>query len=270
MPSPTSVSPERLNAWATGRGILDSSVANAEALWWAFAVARGHRVVDDPAWLVVDAGNDVVGTRVILRAPVAGALQLESLHRLIEGASRPVTVEDPFASIDLHAQGLVPRSLSVMGAGPLTPDAIPNEDRPDITVCRVQGNEGQLLDADQIVVAGFPRPTTDQAYRPGRMLPVGLLQMPDVSVFVADFLGAPCGACMTVKDTHGVGGVYWVAVLAEHRRAGIGRALMLAAMTELAGLPMVLSATEQGAPLYQKLGFETAIQSTWWTSSNRT
>jgi len=54
---------------------------------------------------------------------------------------------------------------------------------------------------------------------------------------------------MTVKDAQGVGGVYWVAVLAEHRRAGIGRALMLAAMRELAGLPMVLCATSQGAPL---------------------
>lgn len=269
MPSHTSVSPERIRARATAGRIVEASVANAEALWWAFAVARGHRVVDDPAWLVVDAGNDVGGTRVILRTPVDGELELASLYRLIEGASRPVTVEDPFASVDLHAQGLVPRSLSVMGAGPLTPDVIPNQDRTNIIVCRA-ANEEHLLDADRIVVAGFPRPTTYQPYRPGRMLPAGLLKVPDVSVFVADFLGAPCGACMTVKDTHGVGGVYWVAVLAEHRRAGIGRALMLAAMRELAGMPIVLSATQQGAPLYQKLGFETAIQSTWWASSNPT
>ena len=69
---------------------------------------------------------------------------------------------------------------------------------------------------------------------------------------------------MTVKDAQGVGGVYWVAVLAEHRRAGIGRALMLAAMRELAGLPMVLCATPQGAPLYRKLGFKTALGTTYW------
>jgi predicted N-acetyltransferase YhbS len=69
-----------------------------------------------------------------------------------------------------------------------------------------------------------------------------------------------------VTDTHGVGGVYWVAELPEHRSAGIGRALMLAAMRELAGLPMVLCATSQGAPLYRKLGFETAVKSTYWRS----
>jgi predicted N-acetyltransferase YhbS len=75
---------------------------------------------------------------------------------------------------------------------------------------------------------------------------------------------------MTVKDTHGVGGVYWVTVLPEHRRAGIGRALMLAAMRELAGLPMVLCATPMGAPLYRALGFETAVESTYWQASNPT
>jgi len=81
-------------------------------------------------------------------------------------------------------------------------------------------------------------PVSDSSTPPGRR-----------SVFVADHLGKQAGTCMTVKDAQGVGGVYWVAVLAEHRRAGIGRALMLAAMRELAGLPMVLCATSQGAPL---------------------
>ena len=64
--------------------------------------------------------------------------------------------------------------------------------------------------------------------------------------------------------------MYWVTVLPEHRRAGIGRALMLAAMRELAGLPMVLCATAQGAPLYRKLGFETALQTTRWRAGNPT
>ncbi|MBE3074938.1 MAG: GNAT family N-acetyltransferase [Actinobacteria bacterium] len=263
MTSPTPVSPEHFPSRATGWGVLESSVSNAEALWRAFAAARGHRVIDEPAWLVVDAGNDIGGTRVILRGPVTGAVQRASLNRLVESARRPVVVEDSFATVNLHAQGLVPGSLSVMGAGPLTLDAVPTEERPDITVRRVAGHEGRLLEAERIVVEGFPL-TTYQPYQPGRLLPAGLLQMPHISVFVADFLGTPSGACMTVKDTHGVGGIYWVAVLPERRSAGIGRALMLAAMRELAGLPMVLCATPQGAPLYLKLGFETALESTYW------
>jgi len=265
---------ERFPPMSADKAVLESSVPNAEALWRAFAAARGHRIIDEPDWLAVDAGENIGGTRVILRAPVTGALQCASLDRLIEGTSRPVVVEDPFATIDLRAHGLAPRGLSVMGAGPFTrdatpPDAMPPEEGPGITVRRVEGDEGLLLEADRIVVEGFPL-TAYHPYRPGRLLPAGLLKMPHISVFVAGLGGRPGGTCMTVKDTNGVGGIYWVAVLPEHRRLGMGRALMLAAIRELEGLPMVLCATSQGAPLYRKLGFETALESTWWQASKPT
>jgi GNAT superfamily N-acetyltransferase len=274
MTTPTPAISEHFSPMSADKGVLESSVRNAEALWRAFAAARGHRIIDEPDWLAVDAGQDIGGTRVILRGPVTSAVPRASLNRLVEGASRPVVVEDPFATIDLRAQGLAPRALSVMGAGPyareaIPPDPLPTEERPGITVRRVEGDEGLLLEADRIVVEGFPL-TSYQPYRPGRLLPAGLLKMPHISVFVADHLGKPGGTCMTVKDAHGVGGVYWVAVLPEHRGLGIGRALMLAAMRELAGLPMVLCATSQGAPLYRKLGFETALESTYWQASNPT
>lgn len=269
MTHPIPGSSEQPTHQTTGPGWLAASVYNAETLWLAFAAARNSRVVDDPAWLAVDAGEDVGGTRVLLRTPVTSTAHLASLHRLVEKISRPVVVEDPFATIDLRAQDLVPRSLSVMVAGPLTPGPPPPVEHPDITVREVQGDEQRLLTADRIVVEGFPLGSY-QPYRPGRMLPAGLLRMPHVSVFVAEVRGTPCGACMTVTDTDGVGGLYWVAVLPEHRRAGVGRALMLAAMQELAGLPMVLCATPLGEPLYRTLGFRTALESTYWGVGNPT
>jgi GNAT superfamily N-acetyltransferase len=254
-------------AQATGKEVLDSSIFNAETVWRAFATARDHRVIDQPGWLAVDAGRDIGGTRVILRGPVESEAQRTTLTSLIGQASRPVVVEDPFGIIDLHAVGLAPMALSVMGAGPFARGAIPPNfgsagERPGITV-RLAGEGRALLEADRIVVEGFPL-ASYQPYQPGRMLPAGLLAMPHISVFVADHLGEPAGTCMTVRDAHGVGGIYWVAVLPGHRRAGIGRALMLAAMDELAGLPMVLCATELGAPLYQTLGFSTALEMTYW------
>lgn len=265
---------EHSSSTSVDMGVLESSVHNAEALWRAFAAIRGHQIIDEPDWLAVDAGKGVGGHRVILRRAVTGAAQRAALNHLIEGASSAVVVEDPFASIDLHAQGFASRTLPVMAAGPFTreaipPDARPTQEQPGITVRRVEGDEELLLEADRIVVQGFPL-TSWQPYRPGQSLPAGLLKMPHISIFVADHLGNPCGTCITVKDTHGVGGIYWVAVMPEHRHAGIGRALMLAAMRELAGLPMVLCATSQGAPLYQKLGFETALETTRWRASNPT
>lgn len=259
---------------ATGEGVLESSVANAEALWRAFASARDHRLIDEPDWLAVDARRGMGGTRVILRRPVREEAQRASLATLVRQVTWPVVVEDPFGTIDLHAEGLDPLALAVMSAGPCAKDATPSdsptaEGGPGITVCRVEDSEALLLEADRIVVQGFPL-ASYQPYQPGRLLPAGLLDMPHVSVFVANSRGGqPCGTCMTVTDPHGVGGVYWVAVLPQHRRAGVGRALMLAAMQELAGLPIVLCATQSGAPLYRTLGFETALTSTYWQAHTR-
>jgi ribosomal protein S18 acetylase RimI-like enzyme len=274
MTTPTPANSEHFSPTSPDKGVLESSVANSEALWRAFGAARGHRIIDEPDWLAVDAGQDIGGTRVILRGPVTGAVPRASLNRLVEGASQPVVVEDPFATIDLRAQGLARRAPVGQGDGPfigdaIPPDAVPTAERPCIIVRRVEGDEALLLEADRIVVEGFPR-ISYHPYRTGRLLPAGLLKMSHISVFVADHLGKPAGTCMTVKDDKGVGGVHWVAVLPEHRRVGIGRALMLAAMRELAGLPMVLCATSQGAPLYRKLGFETALESTYWQASNPT
>ena len=211
MTSPTPVSPEHVPTWATSRGVVESAVSNTEALWRALAAARSHRVIDEPAWLVVDAGNDIGGTRVILRGPVTGAVQRTSLNRLVESFHRPVVVEDSFATVDLNAQGLVRGSLSVMGAGPLSLDDVPTEERPDITVRHVEGLEGPLLEAERIVVEGFPL-YAYRHYQPGRWLPAGLQQMPRISVFAAGFRGAPGGACMTVTGTREEG--------SSHREAG--------------------------------------------------
>ena len=242
-------------------GARECAALNAQAVWRALAAARGHRVVDEPGWLAVHSGEDAGGTRVLLHRPVAG-VQRAALDEVVACSGRPLTVEDPFATLDLHAQGLVPFALPVMVAGPLTPAQIPPQGRPGIAVSRVRG-PGRLLAADRIMVEGFPL-RAYQAGPPGRMLPAELLDMPHVAVFVAEVRGVASGVCLTVKDEYGTGGVYWVALLPAQRRAGVGRALMRAAMRELAGMPMVLCATRQGAPLYRQLGFETAFESTWW------
>src|ERR1035437_9881885 len=133
MTTPTPVISEHPSPMSAGKEVLESSVSNSEVLWRSFASARGHRIIDETLWLAVDAGQDIGGTRVILRRPVNGAGHRASLRRLVEDVSWPVVVEDPFASGDLSAQGLVARALSVMGAGPFTkeaipPDAVPTEE----------------------------------------------------------------------------------------------------------------------------------------------
>ena len=206
-------------AAVTGRA-RERSVTNAMALWRTFAATRRHHVVEEPGWLMVDSGRDAGGTRVILRGPVPDALQQAALNRLLADARRPVTLEDPSGTVDLTPQGLSQRSLPVMVAEAVPPRSLPAAGRPGITVYRARTAE-QLAKAERIMVNGFPLPVY-QSSPPGRMLPTGLLDMPNVSIFIAETNDTPAGACMTLRDEHGWGGVYWVTVQPEHRRAGIG------------------------------------------------
>lgn len=245
--------------------VRECSVRNAMAVWRAFAASRGHRVLEEPGWLVVDAEAGTGGTRVLLRAPVADAARLSDLRRLVAGASRPVTVEDPFGAVDLAPDGLVMRSLPVMVRASPEPPAESARVGDSVRRAGVQRvrDAWQLAEAERIMVDGFPLPLY-RSCPPGRLLAPPLLAMDHIAVFLARVDGDPAGACMTVRDGHGAGGVYWVTVLPERRGAGVGRSLMLAALRELAGLPVVLCATEAGLPVYRRLGFTTALASTWW------
>ena len=84
---------------------------------------------------------------------------------------------------------------------------------------------------------------------------------------MADLAGLPprqaAAACCTYDDGAALG-VYWLAALPEHRSAGLGRAVMCAALTAGPGRPVVLVATAAGVPLYSSLGFATVSEAAWY------
>jgi GNAT superfamily N-acetyltransferase len=76
---------------------------------------------------------------------------------------------------------------------------------------------------------------------------------------VARWQGEPC-AISTVLRTPNSAGIYHVATRPQYRGRGLGRALTLAAMQaaqKMGYSTVILFATPDGYPLYQKLGFET-------------
>jgi len=86
-----------------------------------------------------------------------------------------------------------------------------------------------------------------------------------VDVFLARVDGEAAGACVTVVDD-GYGSHYWVGTPPPFRSRGVGRAVMLASLAPLADLPVTLTASRLGRPLYESLGFTAATESTWWAS----
>ncbi|GAB3922614.1 hypothetical protein GCM10029976_011520 [Kribbella albertanoniae] len=85
----------------------------------------------------------------------------------------------------------------------------------------------------------------------------GALLSRDAVAFVVRFAGQPVACAMTVLSG-GSAGVYWVATRADARRRGFGELATRAAVRagfEYGARVVTLQSTEQGVPLYRKLGF---------------
>ena len=233
---------------------------NAAAMWSSLAPWSRPVPGTAPGVAAVEIPAQRAG-RVILRWPgAAGSRQPGALVRAV-GLRGRVVVEDSFGDLVIQ-RGRPDRGVTV--------DRMPLMLRPaggaappgsGAAVVLVAGQEA-LVQAERVIVDGFPRPAL-QPYRPGRMLPPQVLTTPGWRTWLAYRHGRPAAACCTYDDGATLG-VYWLAALAEHRSAGLGRAIMCAALTASPGRPVVLVATAAGAPLYSSLGFAVVSEAAWY------
>ncbi|KQX49615.1 MULTISPECIES: GNAT family N-acetyltransferase [unclassified Streptomyces] len=229
---------------------------NSAALWTATGRSRGHEVVRRRGFVAVD-GDARAGLRILVQEPVLDPGELDELGALVRGAAGPVNAEDPFSSTDLSDLGLRGWQMPVM----LRPPGPVGE--PAMDVIRVRRPE-DLQAAERIAIEGFEL-AGFQPYRPGELFPAALIETPGVDVFLAVHDGVPAGAGLTVVDD-GIGSHYWVGTSPAFRSRGVGRAVMLGSLAHLADLPVTLTASKLGRPLYESLGYTVAAPATWWAS----
>ncbi|PSL57726.1 acetyltransferase (GNAT) family protein [Saccharothrix carnea] len=230
---------------------LHLAVRNAAVLTTALARTRGHDLITRPSFLAMS-GPTLL--RVLAVRPDPDPDDFAELALLVKRAEARVVVEDSFNTIDGAALGLTARHLPVMfrPAHPAPPPAL--EVR-EVRTAR------EWAVAEQVVVDGFPMP----GFPTGNALPSALKDRAGFRVRTAWREGVVAGACLTVEADDAVG-VYWVTTLPEHRSRGVGRALMHAVIDEFP-LPMTLSATTAGLPLYESVGFSTVTRATWWSNA---
>lgn len=229
---------------------------NSAAFWAATGKSRGHEVIQRRGFLAV-MGDERAGTRFLVQEPDLDSDELAELTELAGRASGPVGAEDPFSSTDLSHLGLRNWQMPIMVRPPGTVPA------PAIAVVRVQGAR-ELESAEQIVIAGFELDGFTP-YRPGEMFPATLIEQPGVDVYLAVLDGEAVGAGVTVVHD-GFGSHYWVGTPPTQRSRGAGRAVMLGSLAPMAHLPVTLTASRLGRPLYESLGFTAVTPSTWWSS----
>ncbi|MFG3341252.1 GNAT family N-acetyltransferase [Glycomyces sp. NPDC048151] len=230
---------------------------NSAAFWAATGRSRGHEVIRRRGFLAVR-GDDRAGVRVLIQEPELTAEELEEVAELRRSAAGLVDMEDPFSSTALAHLGMGSWQMPVMLRPPGAVEA------PAVAVRRVR-DASDLRGAERAVIASFGLDRFEP-YRPGEMFPAALLDEPGVALYVASVDGEVAGACVTVA-ANGFGSHYWVGTTEAARSKGIGRAVMLGSLEPLADVPVTLTASKLGVPLYEKLGFSAAAPSTWWSST---
>lgn len=110
-----------------------------------------------------------------------------------------------------------------------------------------------LRDFERTLVDGYPAPQLQPA-RPGCLYDERVLGGA-LRFFVGYVSGEPVG-CAAACVESGLVGVCNVAVLASARGRGYGGALTLAAAQAVPELPAALQASDLGAPVYARIGFQ--------------
>ncbi len=229
---------------------------NSAAFWAATGLARGHEVIRRPGFLAV-AGDARAGLRVLIQRAGLDAGEVAELTELAGRAAGPVDVEDPFSATDLGHLGMRTWQMPVMLRRPGPVGA------PAMQVTRVRDEAG-LHAAERAVIAGFEL-TRFEPFRGGELFPPALIEQPGVEVYTAQLDGQVAGACVTVV-ADGFGSHYWVGTPPAFRSRGVGRAVMLGSLADLVDVPVTLTASRLGVPLYESLGFTATAPSTWWAS----
>jgi ribosomal protein S18 acetylase RimI-like enzyme len=96
-------------------------------------------------------------------------------------------------------------------------------------------------------------------------MPERLLR-PHVLSVVAYLDGAPVSAAQAILS-HGVAGIYWVGSTPEARKRGLGEActrLVGNAAFERGARCVVLQASQQGEPIYRRMGYREITRYAWW------
>ncbi|ANN19439.1 hypothetical protein SD37_30015 [Amycolatopsis orientalis] len=230
---------------------------NSAAFWAATGRARGHEVIRRRGFLAV-AGDERAGLRVLIQEPDLTADEVAEITDLTGRATGPVDAEDPFSATDLNHLGDMRSWQMPVMLWPPAPVA-----EPSMEVSRVTG-EDDLRAAERAVIAGFEL-ARFEPYRAGELFPMALLREAGVEVFVARLDGEVAGACVTAVED-GFGSHYWVGTPDAFRSRGVGRAVMLGSLAPLAGMPVTLTSSRLGRPLYESLGFTVAGESTWWAT----
>jgi GNAT superfamily N-acetyltransferase len=120
-----------------------------------------------------------------------------------------------------------------------------------------------LADWELVAVHGYPLPDLGP-YLPGGMFPARLLNDGRWRFWLGRHEDGRAVSCAAAFVAHGLNNVAFVATLPEARGRGYGRALTWRAALADPALPAVLLSSDDGRPVYERMGFVPLLRFTLW------
>lgn len=250
------------NGWEPDLDPADSLVRQAVLahVSWGRAVARAGRgnLVEGEGWAAgrSAAPSALLNWAIVTAPPLDWGRVAEEVRDVYPEGTQALVVS-PFPAPDLTAHG-----LQLVGHPPLMlrPTATVTQ-TPRTAVDLHEATPGpSLVDAERVLIEGYPLPDlTDSP--PGDFYRPEFLD-PATRVFVAYDDGVPV-ATSAAHSAAGVTVVENVAVLPTARGKGAGAAITWAATRAWPEQPAVLIASDDGQPVYERLGY---LRLTRWTA----
>jgi hypothetical protein len=226
--------------------------------------ALGATILETDAFIAVDSGRPATMLNfAVLKQPLFGA-ELEAtmgpIQTLYErpGTSGFAALYSPLPTADLSPWG-----WSLAGHPPLQlrPAATPLVDTGSVEVIQVRSEAERAL-FEQIIIDGFGFEEMRGA-RPGSMMAPQLFEDPRFTAWIGSVEGEPVSGAAGLVEA-GIVNIVMVATIPGGRRKGGALAVTQAAARPELGLPGALFSSDEGRPVYERLGYVPIIRGSFW------
>jgi GNAT superfamily N-acetyltransferase len=226
--------------------------------------ALGARVVVTDRFAAVDTGRPATFVNfALLRKPLEGDELERTMAELEEiygapGATGSAAIYSPLPSPSLSRWGW---ELSGHPPLQLRSPYTPTIDTSTIRVEPVASDE-DLDTFERIMIEGFEMEEMRGA-APGSLFRPSMLEDSRFRAWLGYLGDEPAGGAASMTHA-GIVDVVMVATLPQARRKGIGLAVTQAAARPKLGLPAALYSSDEGRPIYERLGFVPLLRGSFW------
>ncbi len=268
MTTDASPAPPPLTGWEfsapTTDTVLRQFLLAQSAFQRASGEALGATVVETDEFIAIDTGRPATMINfAVLRQPLSGPALDAAMDALGRIYGRPdargfVALYSPLPTADLRAWG-----WTLAGHPPLQLRSpfTPLLETGSIRVEPVSTAEHQAT-LEQIMIRGFEM--DEMAGQPaGSLLGPGLYADARFGAWLGLIDGEPVSGAASLTEA-GIVDIVMVATLPQARRKGAALAVTQAAARPELGLPGVLFSSDDGRPVYERLGFTPILRGAFW------